>query len=213
MGFWNWLLRPDENTQPVDGKTSGHQLDTPLQREVGRYTQGRLGKTAFVHTYGALDSDARQSIIIAPDIPEEGVSTYASIGLSDYPQPNYGTPVRIELIGACYSDDGEFANIVSSCMIECLQNGREITYGVVFWDIVKQYCVSDTLSHVTFVAPPFWDGFTQAAMIDGDVLWLMILPISESEMVHLKTHGIDALERLLQLNDADVFDLNRKPVV
>ena len=186
---------------------------SPLQRAVALHSQDILGEQAEIYTYGSEDGELELPVIVAPDNPTIGLSTYATIGLSDHPQPNYGSKLHLELIGVCETSEISFADVLASCVFECLKNDRTINYGVVFWDIVRQYDLSDTMAHVTFVAPFLWDQFTKVRLLDEDVLWLMALPISESETAFLKTHGIDALEEQLQAAQADIADIRRQPVV
>jgi antitoxin YqcF len=186
---------------------------SPLQREVALYSQGLLGEEAGILTYGDDDGKLQLPVLVANDVPNPGVTTYATIGLSDHPQPNYGSSLRLELIGACDAGFPDFGNVISSCVFECLKNDRPINYGVVFYDIVKQYRLSRTMDHVTFVAPSAWEGFTRTQLLKQELHWLMVVPISESEMAHLKTNGIDALEERLQSAQVDITDLNRPAVV
>jgi len=186
---------------------------SPLQQEVALYSQDLLGSEAEIYTFEAVDGSRELPILIVPDCPSPGLSTYSTIGYSDHPQPNYGSSLNLELIGACDTPITDFANVMTSCVIESLNNDRPINYGVVFWDIVSQYGISATLQHVTFVAPYFWEGFSKARLLDRDVHWLMVLPIAQSEMVYLKTHGVDALEKKLEESDLDFTDINREAAV
>jgi hypothetical protein len=184
---------------------------SPLQREVALYSQDLLGEEAGILTYGDDDGKLQLPVLVANDVPNPGVKTFATIGLSDHPQPNYGASLRLELIGASALPD--FGNVISSCVFECLKNDQPINYGVIFYDILKQYDLSRTMRYVTFVAPFAWEGFTRAHLLEQELHWLMVLPISESEMAHLKTNGIDALEERLQSARVDITDLNRPAVV
>ena len=183
-----------------------------LQREIALYSQDRLGNEAEIYTFGAADGSRELPVLITPDCPTPGLSTYATIGYADHPQPNYGSSLNLELIGVCDTPVTDFANVITSCVVESLNNDRPINYGVVFWDIISQYGISATLQHVTFVAPYFWEGFSKARLLDRDVHWLMVLPISQREMVYLKTHGIDALEKQLEEGGLDLTDINRRSV-
>jgi len=51
--------------------------------------------------------------------------------------------------------------------------------------------------------------------LPGDLIvhWLMVIPISESEYVHMHQNGWDALEKLFMEKEIDYWDLNRAPVV
>lgn len=50
---------------------------------------------------------------------------------------------------------------------------------------------------------------------DGEntVVWLMLVPISDSELQYAQEYGIEALEALLEEKEADICDINREPVV
>jgi len=185
---------------------------SPLQRAVALHSQEVLGEQAEIYTYASDDGLLELPVLVAPDNPAFGASTFATIGLSDHPQPNYGSMVRLELIGSCDTPVPEFGQMLSSCVFECLKNERPINYGVVFENLLDRYGVSDTMKHVTFVAPFLWDGLTKARLLEHDVLWLLALPISDEERAYIKAHGIDALEKRLEAADVDITDITRASV-
>jgi hypothetical protein len=184
-----------------------------LQRAIALHAQNVMGERAEIYTYGSEDGKLELPVIVAPDNPTFGVSTYATIGLADHPQPNYGSNVQLELIGACQTDVTEFGEVLSSCVFECLKHERPINYGVVFENIVGQYSLSETMQHVTFVAPSLWEDFTKVRFLQLDVLWLMAIPVSASEVGYLRAHGIDALETRLEVAAVDITDINRPSVI
>ena len=104
-------------------------------------------------------------------------------------------------------------NVVASCVFESAGNGTNISYGSYIRDIISQYGISRTLSHATFVAPFLWQGLDRLMIGDQPVYCLMMLPVSDAKVDYLECNGIDALERLFDEEQIDIFDINRPSVV
>ncbi|MBC2035444.1 suppressor of fused domain protein [Listeria booriae] len=45
------------------------------------------------------------------------------------------------------------------------------------------------------------------------ITWLLLIPISKSELEYLSDNGIDALESLFEAGQIDIFDINRKSML
>jgi len=119
----------------------------------------------------------------------------------------------VELLGACAAALLQFDNLVASCVFESMKNGANIAYGSFIENILDQYRLSSTLRHVTFVAPILWDGLDKAVVGEKTVYWLLMLPLSDSELTFLKQNGIDALEKVFEKMQIDIFDINRAPAL
>src|SRR3954451_2797196 len=83
-------------------------------RELARYTAGVFGGTCKVQSYDHDYIELSMPILSCPDRPSVGATAYATVGLSDYPMFHDGKefPARLELVGACDSDDPVYANIL-----------------------------------------------------------------------------------------------------
>lgn len=182
---------------------------TEYETAVGRYVRSQFGDKTKVIRYG--DDTGKEDVFLASgeDVPVEGVTSYGTVGLSKYIQHSGTTPVHVELLGACATDVPVFANVVTSCVFDHIHNGTNIAYGSYIENILDQYAISTTLRHVTFVAPFLWEGFAAREIVDVKIHWLLVLPISNAELVFLESNGVEALENLFEQKQIDIYDINR----
>ncbi len=186
---------------------------TETEKLIGRYVRSMLGTDTSVHRY-ADDHEAHDLFIATgSNWPIEGVTSYGTIGLSNYPVPVGCDRVNLELLGACATATKNFDNVIASCAIERMKNGSPITYGSTIRDVVAQYAISQTMEHVFFASPFLWEGFAPRFFAGTEVHWLMAIPISESELAYLEGHGSNSLEARFEAAQIDVFDISRPPVV
>jgi len=173
-----------------------------------------VGGTPKVVEY--VNEDSKIDIYIGENRPYEGVTSYGTIGLSNYDigleVPNKKA-LRVEFIGACGNYYKEFANIISSCAFNIVTGQYSCNPGVVYPDIINQYYEESEMKHIMFAAPFLWDNLSTIEFDTTVVTWLMPIPISDSEFEFVKEHGSEALEELFEEHDIDVFDLERKSVV
>jgi len=180
-----------------------------LHRKIGRYVQSEFGADVKVTRYG--DDTEKYSIPIVKGygVPQIGVISYGTVGLSDIEQIAGEARVNVEILGVCGLKNEEFANVLSSCYFECVKNGTPIIYGGYIENIVGQYNISSTLNHITFITPFLWRGFNAQEFDEKVVHWLMAIPISDSELEFLMSNGINALEDLFEKKQIDLFNINR----
>ena len=105
-------------------------------------------------------------------------------------------------------------NLVAHAAFNLIKDSWLAAPGVTYPSLVTEYEMSDTLEHVTLIAPGLHPGLGSLEL-DGmpAVHWLMLLPISESEYEFLVGEGLDDLENRLESSDAPYWDLTRQPVV
>ncbi|MGC4017052.1 MAG: suppressor of fused domain protein [Luteolibacter sp.] len=155
-------------------------------------------------------------ILHCPSAPEQGIDSFATVGLSDHPRKVEGMakPVCVEITGGCVSKSAEvFASILSTAAFCSIKEGWPVYPGAVFADLVKMYGGSRTMEHVMFTEPFPWDDLEPVELPEKEVLWLMMIPVSESEAAYAEEHGFEALEALFEEREVNVFDLDRAPVV
>ena len=188
---------------------------TPSNKKIAGHISAVFGGQPEITLYSDEAGRCHVHIVRCPDSPVEGVDSFATVGLSDYDQKVEGLegPVRVELVGACDSGNPHFGSILANAAFCSIHSGWPLHPGAIFADIVKNYEASETLEHVLFVEPFPWDEPLEAVHLpEKEVLWLMMVPISEAEAVHAEKHGSPALEELLEQSGADVFDLQRASV-
>src|SRR3954447_24971408 len=93
-------------------------------RELAKFTAGVFGGTCKVHRYDHDHLPLSMPVLACPDRPHDGATAYATVGLSDYPMFHEGRefPARLELVGACDSDDPVFANILVAAAFHVIRS-------------------------------------------------------------------------------------------
>jgi hypothetical protein len=187
------------------------------QKEVAKYTA-----SAFMVDKPPIsrfwDDDHTNNVYVleAADSPQRGVTSYATVGLSDHPlifkDKEFGT--RVEIIGACGSKFSDFANVLATLAF-CVMNSKWFCApGIIFPDIMKMYDLSLTMSDIYFCHPFLWDDRLKSTRLGKkDVAWLLAVPISKEESAFAKEFGSEKLEELFSEKDIDIYNLDRASVV
>lgn len=169
--------------------------------------------------YKYYDNDRKSSIDIA--ISEngvyKGVTSYSTIGLSDY---NIGfkykknIPLRVEFLGVCTNEIDYFANIMATCAFNIINSKFKCYPGVVFKNVIYMYNKNLNVKHILFCPPYLWNHkFKNVYFEIKTVAWLMMIPISDKELIYLNDNGADALEDLFKKKDVDISDLERESLL
>jgi len=188
---------------------------TPVSEDnkaIARAVISAFGGSPQIHRFWDESKIGSVDIVECPDRPEAGVSSFGTIGVSDTPnqaEPG-GKDTRIELLGACSAPTSGFDNVLSMAAFSVINTRRFCAPGVIFPNIVAMYGLSQTMKHLMFVQPFLWDGaLTTLELETKQVAWLLAVPISEAEYAMAKDQGSDALEEQFELQQIDLFDLNR----
>jgi len=155
-------------------------------------------------------------ILSCSDRPQDGVTSFSTIGLSDHPLFQDGSEfhVRVELVGAVGSSFQKFDDALASAGF-CIINSRWFCCpGAIFPDVLSEYNCSKTMRHFYFMPPFLWESRLQTMTLgQKKVAWLMPIPISEAEREFVALNGRSALEGLFAERQIDVFNLNRRSEV
>jgi antitoxin YqcF len=186
---------------------------TSFERALVKTFRASFGQNTQFRGYG--DDDERNTVIIVRgiDFPVVGVTSYASVGLYKNIQDARQVEVMVEIVAACATATPHVDNLVASCVFDSVKNGSSVIYGSCIRNIIPQYEISQTLKHVTFVAPFLWEELSKIEIEGSPVYCLMMLPISDAEAQYLQGNGIDALERHFTEKQIDVFDISRPSAV
>lgn len=160
-------------------------------------------------------------LLTAENSPCEGVTSYSSLGLIHYPLGLRadGKPLRAEIAGACYDRFEYYPNLLSSCAFEIMNSHFVCAHGVVYPECVNMYVQGSPMRHLLFVQPDeetarYWEQpLNPLDFADKRAVWLLAVPISDSELEYLRDQGTEALLDRLREVRADPFDLERKPVL
>lgn len=156
-------------------------------------------------------------VLEAPDRPQSGVTSYATVGLSAHPLVRDGVefPTRTEILGACGSAFPQFDNVLASIAFCVINSKWFCAPGVIFPGVLDLFTVSLTMSDIYFAYPFLWgDEAFKSRKVDGlTVAWLQAIPVSKEETEFATRRGPKALEELFSSKDIDVYNLNRPSVV
>jgi len=185
-------------------------------KAVARKVAEAFGSFPKITNY--LDVDEQNSVDIAAvvDSPQEGITSYSTVSLSDWPLYVGGRvhETRIEMAGGAPSEVELFQNAISTAALCVIKQKWECYPGAIFRDVLAMYHLSTTLKHAMFAEPFIWEGLEESLQLsDRLVSWLMMVPIADSEYEFAIDRGSDALSQLFEDHQIDVWDLQRKPVV
>jgi hypothetical protein len=191
-------------------------MATPENKQLARHTASAFGGKPEVRAYHHDHVKLSVDILSCVDRPSEGLTSFATLGLSDHPMADREGkefPVRIELVGACASGAKLFPNIIASAAFHVMRNRQFFGPGVALPGYVAEYYKDTTVPHLYLSAPFLWEETLRTLELPTKkVTWLLIVPISDDEARYLATSGDEAFEDLLQRHDVDIFDLARPSV-
>lgn len=190
---------------------------TPENKMVARHAASSFGGTPSVSEYLHDTEPFAVPILSCVDRPCDGVTSFSTVGLSDYPmikENGSEFPVRLEIAGACASKDELFPNVIASVAFSIMRTKKLCFPGAVLEEYVGEYFQMTTVPHLYFSAPFLWeDSLKTLECGTKNVSWLMVIPISDNELKFLTLNGDDALESLFEKKQIDIFDLNRPSVL
>ena len=174
-----------------------------------------FGGTPRVRQFWDDNHESSVDILDCAGSPQPGVTSYATLGLSDYAltQNGKGHPARVEIVGACAGGD-ELAHALATAAF-CVINSRWFCCpGAIFPAVLAMYKVSPTMKHILFVTPFLWEaGLPTLDLGEKKVSFLQAVPISEAELDFAEKHGPGDIEALFVRAQPDLFDLGRPSVV
>lgn len=192
--------------------TAPSEANKGLARESAKVFGGKPKVTRF------WDDDHKSSVdlLSCEDRPTRGVTSYSTVGLSDWPlyRGDEEYPARLEMVGACATASERYANALATAAF-CIINSQWFCYpGAIFPDILTMHEASSTMRHLFFVPPFLWETELETMTLESKtVAWLQAVPISEQERELVDSSSPDALETLFEEHEIDVFDLDRPSVV
>lgn len=162
------------------------------------------------------DEPERKSIDIVrcDDLPQKGEQVCATIGLN---HTNIGLvsgdlPLRIELIGACDIQIGQFQNMMATAAFEIMDN-RTGFPGYIIRNVISEYIHDSDMKHFLLTEPFLWEDAKSITVNGIHIAWLMTVPISEKEYEFACSEGSDELEELFEQKDIDVCNIYRRSVI
>jgi antitoxin YqcF len=188
---------------------------TKANKIIARTALEAFGGKPSVSKYWDENNVSNVDILSSIDRPYEGVTSYSTIGLSDY-SIGYSIdekPLRVEIVGASATVFELFPNVLSTCAFNIINTKSPITHGEIFKGTVRMYYPDSEMEHVLFTSPFLWEKLISLNFIDKKVTWLLAVPISTKELLFAEREGTEALEDLFEEKDIDIFDISRNTVI
>ncbi|MFD0897277.1 suppressor of fused domain protein [Loigolactobacillus binensis] len=174
-----------------------------------------IGGTPKVMQYLNEDENASIDIFIGENRPDEGLTSYSTIGLSNYSigLKTNDKKLRVELIGTSGTNFEYFGNIMSTCAFNIIVDHQSCHPGMVYTNIIDQYYSGTDMKHIFFVSPFLWERLTTLETKEKSITWLLMVPISDAELEFLEKNGSEALENKFIEQQIDIYDLGRNSVI
>lgn len=174
-----------------------------------------FGGSPRVHEYIHDTEPLSIHILWSSDCPNKGITSYATIGLSDTTlRKDDGAefPHNIEIVGALETEaERKYGNIIGSAAFRCIRTKRWVYPGAVLKGYVKEYYPTTSLPHLYFTAPFLWEENLKELDLGSKVVnFLMAMPIGQKECEYLEKQGDDKFETLMQEKEIDIFNINRE---
>lgn len=187
-------------------------VPSPDHKVIASRVAAAFGGDRSIAAYGDATGTSTLDVLSAAGRPEQGLTSFCTIGLSDTPVPGHvDPPLGVEIIGVSNVD--AFATVVATAGFLVVHGGWRAEPGTVFPGVVSEHVEDVTTPHLILVAPFLWEGLGSLVLSGKTVAWLMVVPITDSERAYRDQHGADALEDLFENTDPDIIDLWRSSVV
>lgn len=185
-------------------------------KTVARKVAEAFGRFPKITNYLDVDESNSVDVAAAADSPQEEITSYSTVNLSDWPLYIDGrvSETRIEIVGAAPNDVELFPNVISTAAFCVIKQKWECYPGAIFPDALAMYHLSTTMKHIMFTEPFVWESLEESLQLaDRLVSWLMIVPIADSEYDFAIDRGWNDLGQLFEDRQIDIWDMQRKPVV
>lgn len=155
-------------------------------------------------------------LITCKNRPDEGVVSYGTVGLSNYPiiQDGKDFNIRLELLGACGSTFDIYPKILTTVAFYIINEEWFCAPNAILQNVIDMYDSSLEMKHLLFVSPFLWKDLLSITEFDTkSVVWLLAVPISEKERLYAIEHSADDLENLFEKKQIDIFNLSRLSII
>ena len=173
------------------------------------------GSRCRVVSYLDRDENSEIHVLHSTEVPEQGLISFCTIGLSDHPDDGYEVdpPLGVEIVAV--GSVPEYGEVVSTAAFCVINSGYRARPGGAFPGVVRLHYPDTSVPNLHFVEPYLWDEEALRAHVYGEktVAWLQALPITDAETAYLVEHGADALGDVFLRADPDFVDLHRASVV
>lgn len=169
-------------------------------------------------TYARYTDDIGKStidIMICNDSPLIGISSFGTLGLSDFSLGKRidNVPLGVELVGYSNTKYEFFAKVLATCAFNVINSQFKCEPGAIHLNIINMYINTD-MKHIMFVSPSGWEKKLETLYLYPQkvVAWLLIVPISDKEYEFSQMHGSESLENLFEKQEIDISNLERNSI-
>jgi hypothetical protein len=162
------------------------------------------------------DSSTGIQVVGFYDKPFEGATTYVTIGFSQHvlPMPN-GRSVREELVVSAYKEyaAGAIASFLLTFCDHILSKHQALLRGDVIGPsgpIIPTVPVNAVYSAMPVL---FDSGFATYTGTTPPTVLVWLIPIHAVEASFVRSDGWNKFEDMLEINNPDLLDLERKPII
>lgn len=185
---------------------------SPDNKQVAQTVAAAFGGDWSVKEHATEDESLQLYVLSTPDCPEQGLTSFSTVGLSDYPVPgSLQPPLGSEIVAT--SNFPQFGAVLATAGFHVAGSGWTVEPGHVFPNMIDRFFEDVTTPHLLFVNPYLWEGLASRTLSAKTVAWLMALPITEAEKQYRGEHGAEALEDRFEQVDPDFIDLWRESAV
>lgn len=186
-----------------------------LSAHAGELLRKALGAHSGRRFRHATDSGRGVEVMRFADQPERGVTTYASLGVSDHAWGDPQRP-RVELLLGATSDDPVVPQVIANVAFHVIDKDFFPEPGTIVRDIVavlRAAPLSDRLPHVYFMNAAPWSLLGPLDAGPPRLEVVAAVPVADGEYRYWRQHGARALEARFAQARVDLFDLARGSAV
>ncbi len=166
---------------------------------------------AYSHDHSELTVD----LLSCTDAKADTVS-YSTIRLPDHTLRlnNKKSALGVELAAVSMQADLAFPSIVVGCAFQIMKSGSLPTPGDCIENVLSEFIPDAELKHVYLTAPFPWEDALNSLQVGGkSIAWLMLVPITDGELVYKKRNGSDALDELFESRGVAYQDTARSCLI
>jgi hypothetical protein len=166
-----------------------------------------------VRAYYNQDESLRVDIFSAADAPQPGVTTFATLGVSDYGNELAdGSNAPTELVAVAASGSDLPARTLATISFDHFKPGIALRPGLVVPRAISQNNTNPSLPHALLTDPFLWNDLQRVEAGGVLIFPLLAVPVTETELRFAEDHGSEALEALFEDLQIDIFDWDRPSI-
>ena len=190
------------------------------EKAIGRHLVTVFGKRPRIFVHRESENDTFYvAIARVEDYPEAGMVTMSTIGASNAPiykdDGSIYKDTRVEFIASCKS--GQEDDLSEALFRAAAYVGKVKGFacpGIFLHNLFGMFRPATSVPHALLTSPFAYDGLGKPSEFAGRIVsWLLVLPVSASEIDYAQQHSSDALETVFEEQDIEWESLDRTPAI